>query len=87
MREINYWKCLRIAQEIGELLETKKVTVSEAKRILNTVIGHVDDHMSSMLFQVHLKFTVPEESEKPAQEPCESGTTQPPCEVPSTVPD
>jgi len=54
MSGIDYYKCIRIAQDISELLESRKVTVSEAKHILKTVIGHADDHMCSMLFHVHL---------------------------------
>ena len=88
MREINYGKCIRIAQEIGELLESREVTVTEAKHILKTVLGHADDHMSSMLFHVrHALSPILWESEKTVPEPCEAETTQPPCEVPSTAPD
>lgn len=54
MNGINHIKCIRIAQEIGELLETRKVTVSEAKHILKTVIGHADDHTKFLIFHVHL---------------------------------
>ena len=87
MNEINYGKCLRIAQEIGELLEARKVTVSDATYILNTVIGHASDIMGLTPFKVHLTFPAQKDIEKQTQELYQAEATEQPCKVPSTVPD